>query len=141
MKRLLVTLLLAGCAALPEVPLTERHAAAEQAYQAGDWDQAVTRYAELVQAVPDNVEFRFRLANGYVRSGRLPEAAAAYQEVLVRDAGHGRAWYNLGLIELERSRAALEAAEASLPAGHPARARARALREALPRPSAREGER
>lgn len=145
MRRLLpiLALLLGACASLPQEPLALRHEAAELAYRDGQWLQAAGLYRELAQAVPHNTEFHFRLANSNARAGLLYEAAEAYREVLQRDPSHGRAWFNLGLIELELARSALEAAETRLPRGHPARARAVQLLETmpeLPRP-AREDER
>jgi tetratricopeptide (TPR) repeat protein len=45
----------------------------------GRWSEAEARYRRAVAAVPDEATFRFGLANGLLASGRVNEAADAFQ--------------------------------------------------------------
>lgn len=101
--------LLAACASSPERQLTsavDLQQRAEQAYTAGDMPAAEAAYRQLTEAMPDNTDGWFRLANVYARMQQYEQAAMAYQHVLQRDPSHAKAWYNLGVVRLREAEAA-----------------------------------
>src|SRR5512147_615153 len=72
MKHLLVVaLLLSGLAFADDVD------AAQKAYQAKQWKDAVTMYGRLTQAEPKNPLYWYRLGTSLRMSGDLPKAEAA----------------------------------------------------------------
>lgn len=68
-------------------------------YQAGDYEQAAARWAELLAAAPDNPEYHFNLGTAQAMAGHLPEALEAYEQALTRDPDHTAARHNRGVIE------------------------------------------
>lgn len=115
MTRHLLLLLLA--LALPlaahgeEGDLVDQAEQADRAYDAGRWEDALQRYTELVERMPDNADLRFRLANTQARLGRLDEAVASYQMLLARHPDVPKAWHNLAVVRLRQSMQALTEAE------------------------------
>lgn len=94
-----------GGAVAPGAPL-EIRARAEAAYAGGRYAEAATWYAELVKQIPAEGEYWYRLGNALVRSGRLEDAAFAYQRTLIIDESHGRAWHNLGVVRMRQAQEA-----------------------------------
>src|SRR5690606_3713141 len=76
--------------------LLEIEAQAAQAYRAQRSADAVRLYTSLLEAVPEEPEYWYRLANSLVRTGRYGEAELAYQHLLGLQQDHARAWHNLG---------------------------------------------
>ena len=68
-------------------------------YQAGDYEQAAARWAELLAAAPDNPEYHFNLGTAQAMAGHLPEALEAYEQALTRAPEHTAARHNRGVIE------------------------------------------
>ncbi len=91
--------------------LLDQAALARQAYDAGQWEDALQRYARLAEKAPGNAEIRFRLGNVYARLGRLEEAAASYQNLLARQPATPKGWHNLAVVQLRQAMAALSEAE------------------------------
>lgn len=71
---------------------------ADAAYAQGRFEEAVSGYHTLVQAIPDNAEFWYRMANAHARLGNTRQAATAYEQSVARDPTNARAWHNLGLM-------------------------------------------
>lgn len=66
----------------------------------GAHDEALPLFQKAVAGAPQDIEFRFNLASALSFFGRVEEAAEAYEAILARDPGHGRA--HLGLAGLRR---------------------------------------
>lgn len=121
---LLLTALLAGCAALPahREPLQER---ADRAYREGRWEEAARLYRALITGTPGAGPW-FRLGNAYVELDRLEAAEDAYRWALAL-GDHPAARHNLGLLRLRLGLRDLRRARAGLPPDHPALAETRRL--------------
>lgn len=63
---------------------------------AGDDARAIELYARAVRLDPDNRDARLALALEYERTGRLPEAMAAYEQVLQQAPAHAAVRNNYG---------------------------------------------
>lgn len=90
-------------AAAPRTDLAEVQRLAEAAYADGDWAAAETHYQQLVRATPQEGSFWFRLGNIFARTTRPDDAVIAYREALVRDAADGKAWFNMGVVQLRQA--------------------------------------
>jgi len=90
---------------------------AERAYDTQNWRMAEDGYRELARLVPQDAYAYFRLGNTLARQRRLDEAAAAYQEALIRDTGFAKAYNNLGMIRLLQAEVALNASVAKATGG------------------------
>ena len=77
------------------------HQAAYQAYQAGDYELAAERFERLVEAAPKDPELWFRLGNAHAKAKHPQEAVNAYENALLRDPELAKAWYNMGLVQLQ----------------------------------------
>ena len=109
---ILIALTLSGCNLLdiqPDKPLpeisdiTQLEQQAREAYANEDWATAAAAYKSLTVQLPGNSEPWFRLGNVYARANNLDAAVAAYRESLVRDHKNGKAWHNLGVIQLRQA--------------------------------------
>jgi cytochrome c-type biogenesis protein CcmH/NrfG len=76
---------------------------AEDAYQNKEWGLSEERYGQLAKEMPVEPEPWFRLGNIYARTQRPDLAVSAYREALVRDPRHGRAWHNMGVVQLQQA--------------------------------------
>lgn len=116
-----VTLGLSGCAtqmqnsAPPEGNSIAMVKAADQAYKAGDWKAAEQGYRQVIAKVPADFYAYFRLGNTLAKQLRFNEAAAAYQEALVRDASETKVYNNLAMIHLFQAESALAAGLKTIP--------------------------
>jgi len=90
---------LGGCA-VKHQELELIHKDAYQAYNAGDYMTAVEKFEILVQEIPKDDELWFRLGNAYGRSGMPQRAIEAYQNSLMRNPRLGKAWYNMGILQM-----------------------------------------
>ena len=86
---------------LAQVSATELNAS--QAYEKEDWVTAEREYRKLTEIMPTSPESWFRLGNVYVRLKRPNDALLAYQEALIRDPNHAKAWHNTGIVQLEQA--------------------------------------
>jgi cytochrome c-type biogenesis protein CcmH/NrfG len=109
---ILITLTLCGCNLLdiqPDQPaptisdITQLEQQAEEAYAIEDWATAETAYKSLTLQLPGNPTPWFRLGNVYARTNNLNAAVAAYREALVRDHKNGKAWHNMGVVQLKQA--------------------------------------
>lgn len=117
--------------AAPAAVAADTRAAAERAYGAGEWPLAETHYRAWVATVPDDAEAWFRLGNIYARTARPDAAVSAYREALARDGTLGKAWFNMGIVQLRQAAESLHAMQAVLPPGDPAAVRGAAARAAV----------
>ncbi len=84
---------------------------AEQAYDKGQWEEALAHYTLLAQKRPDDPEVLFRLGNLNARLGRLREAAESYEKALGSNAQRARSWHNLGVVRVRQAIVALSEAQ------------------------------
>jgi len=88
-------------AKLPPGP--EGKGRAAQVYQsAGHHAEAIPLLLELLDADPGSVELRFRLGAAYERTGRVSEAASAFQTLLERSPDNSMALNYLGYMWAEK---------------------------------------
>lgn len=100
----LCALLLSGCAGLsPSSNLVSTQKDADQAYAAGQYEQAAKGYGRLAHAMPTDAGVRYQLGNSLARLGDVNAAINAYREALVRDPQHARAWHNLLQVQLREA--------------------------------------
>jgi cytochrome c-type biogenesis protein CcmH/NrfG len=78
---------------------------ADDAYKNGSSEEAAQLYRTMVEAMPDEAEYWYRLANSLVRTGRYDDAVIAYRQALSRDPENARAWHNLGIVRLRQAQA------------------------------------
>jgi choline-sulfatase len=87
----------------------------------GRWADAAAAYTALLQAEPDMIDGWLKLAGASERIGRLPEALAAYREVINRDGGNAAALTGAAAIfvqlgQFDQARAHAELAIGTAPA-------------------------
>lgn len=97
---------------------------AQAAYGAGDWAAAEPHYVALARAMPQDAELWFRLGNVYARTDKPDLAIAAYRETLVRKPDLGKAWFNMGVVQLRQAANSFNQIGAHVPPGDPSRAQA-----------------
>lgn len=86
-------------------------AQAEQAYDKGQWEEALEHYTRLAQQAPDPTEMLFRIGNLHARLGRLLEAAESYERALAGNPRHARSRHNLGVVRVRQAIAELSQAQ------------------------------
>lgn len=111
-----LSLALAACASAPApraatIDLVETERLAEQAYRQGDYARAAELYADIVEAMPGEADYWYRLGNAYARQGLSQQAALSYQQSLALDSGNARGWHNMGMMHLKLAHEAFEAGE------------------------------
>ena len=89
---------------------------AEALYLSGRLKEAQAAFEQLTRTYPRNAEIWFRYGNTMMKQGDYEDAAAALQNALAFDPGHGKAALNLALARLAQAQAALVSASAHLPA-------------------------
>lgn len=101
---IVLTLLFSGCAGTKTgKTVFDYEKEATIAYSDGKYDIAVKRYEYLVERVPKDANFWFRLANSYAKNGETDKAISAYRNTLLRDTSYEKAWYNLGVIQMQQA--------------------------------------
>ncbi|MCG8325406.1 MAG: tetratricopeptide repeat protein [Thiotrichales bacterium] len=109
---MIVVLCVSGCPAqstkpdadstdLKDIATTQQRA--KLAYDAGNWENAVTHYQKLTKMLPTDAEPWFRLGNVYSRMNRPNEAIRAYQESILRNPDNSKTWHNLGIVQLRQA--------------------------------------
>lgn len=138
---LLPVLLLAGCQPQQNVRpesvangnAVELQQQARQAYSEGNWAEAEKAYAALTREVPREAEPWFRLGNVYARLDQPGRAVAAYQEALLRAPDNGKAWHNMGIIQLRQAMNSFLHLQNVTEPGDPLNERAQAMLETVTR--------
>lgn len=97
---------------------------AYKAYSEGNWAEAEKALVALTREVPQEADPWFRLGNVYARQERPAQAVAAYQEALVRDPENGKAWHNMGIVQLRQAMNSFLNLEAATKPGDPLNERA-----------------
>ncbi|MDA0823636.1 MAG: tetratricopeptide repeat protein [Proteobacteria bacterium] len=98
-----------GCERSPTKPdknpinLAETYSLAGKAYDAQNWTDSEKHYTTLAQNAPGEAEPWFKLGNIYARTSRPELALQAYQETLVRDPRHAKAWHNMAVLQLRNA--------------------------------------
>ena len=69
---------------------------AEDAYQAGRFDEATELFTAYTTRQPENPWGHYMLGLSAWKAGTLDQAAGALDEALRRDPGHLKSWINLG---------------------------------------------
>ncbi len=106
---LMLALVVAGCASDDRLvkpdsgTLLDVDRKADSAYRSGDNEPAAELYRTLVESMPNESPYWYRLANTLVRVGNYNDAALAYQRTLVLDPKNARAWHNLGIVRLRQA--------------------------------------
>ncbi|MDZ7736803.1 MAG: tetratricopeptide repeat protein [Gammaproteobacteria bacterium] len=77
--------------------------------------------------VPQEADPWFRLGNIYARLEQPGKAVAAYQEALVRKPENGKAWHNMGIVQLRQAMNSFMHLEAATEPGDPLHDRARIM--------------
>jgi tetratricopeptide (TPR) repeat protein len=110
---LLLTVLLAGCGIAPTKTSSQRltyvlttQQQANAAYQSGDMQHAAALYLQLTKMIPQEADYWYMLGNAYVRTQQPDQAVQAYQQALVLNPNHARAWHNLGIVRMRQAMAA-----------------------------------
>lgn len=110
-----LTLLMAGCGTastaikapaeqLANVLTQEQQA--DAAYRSADLERAAGLYLQLTKLVPQEANYWYLLGNTYVRLQQPEQAVIAYNQAILRDPNHARAWHNLGIVRLREAEAA-----------------------------------
>ena len=103
---LILASMLVACEQTPTKPdsepadLSSVNDQAAKAYAENNLEEAEKQYAILTREAPGEAEPWFKLGNIYARTLRSELAITSYQEALVRDSQHVKAWHNLGIIQL-----------------------------------------
>ncbi|HHJ13254.1 MAG TPA: tetratricopeptide repeat protein [Gammaproteobacteria bacterium] len=111
MLRLLLApllLTLAGCAGLAPRggdDLFDLQRRAAQAYQEQHYEAALPLYLELTERVPRDALAWFRLGNVQARLAQPDAAVQSYRHALLLNPKLGKAWYNMGLVQLREAAA------------------------------------
>ncbi len=94
--------LFAGCASVGnQTDISVYGQQANQAYSQGNYKLASEKYRVLVKKDPKNSLFWFRLANAYAKDNEHEKAVKAYQKTLSLEPGYTKAWYNMGLMQMQ----------------------------------------
>ncbi len=95
---ILLLLILGGCATNTS---TTTQQMALSAYQSGDYDQASKLFEQLTDKVPKDAELWFKLGNSYAKAKKPQKAIEAYQNALLREPDLAKAWYNMGIVQMQ----------------------------------------
>lgn len=101
--RLLVLLLLTGCAAgkLDAERAFKLHDRAEMLYQQGEYQSALPLFQQLTRQFPREPEFHLRVGNCYAFENQYDQAVSAYERALDENPRLSRAWYNLSYVRAQ----------------------------------------
>lgn len=123
----LLGVLLAGCASTPNTKASNQRLTnvlttqkqAEAAYTSNDMQRAVALYLQLTKLIPQEADYWYMLGNAYVRTDQPDRAVEAYQQAIIRNPNHTRAWHNLGIVRMRQAMAAFTSSAGTAKAGDP----------------------
>lgn len=97
---LLLVVSMFGCATAPSAREESERAYGfgVKAYDAGDYETALIRFSQAVEADPGHVEAHFKRGILLSRAGRPDGAMRSFETVLGLDPNHVKARYNLGML-------------------------------------------
>lgn len=124
---LAIAVLLAGCGIVPTTKTSTQRLTnvlttqqqAEAAYHSGDMEHAAALYLQLTKMIPQEADYWYMLGNTYVRTQQPDQAVQAYQQAIVRNPNHTRAWHNLGIVRMRQAMAAFVSSASTAKAGDP----------------------
>ena len=95
-----ILLCLSGCASQnTSVDILRKQA--YTAYQNGEYQKAAEHFTTLVEKAPEDGDYWFRLANSHARTKHPNLAIAAYQKALLLAPDNEKAWYNMGIVQMQ----------------------------------------
>ncbi len=123
----LLGVLLAGCSSMSSTTASSQRLTnvlstqkqAEAAYTSNDMQRAATLYLQLTKMIPQEADYWYLLGNAYVRTDQPDRAVDAYQQAIVRNPNHTRAWHNLGIVRMRQAMAAFTSSAGTAKAGDP----------------------
>ncbi len=126
---LLLCLIMGGCISVKN--LTAEREQAFLAYEQGNFEKASQQFEILVQEIPKDAELWFKLGNSYARVQYPQKAIEAYQNALLRDPGLSKAWYNMGIIQMQTALKTFIDMEKYTEAADPVHLKGKKMREGL----------
>jgi len=108
---------------------------ADSAYHGGNVAEAVQDYTRLTQLIPEEPNYWYMLGNALVKAQEPDQAVLAYDQAIIRNPRHTRAWHNLGVIRLRQAQAAFVSSAETANAGDPIKQNSRRVADALTRVS------
>lgn len=124
----LLSLLLGGCGA--SGLLVDRDQA-YKFYDQGDYATACQQFEQLVSEIPKDDELWFRMANACARAEYPQKAIDAYQEALVRNPSLTKAWYNMGIVQMQTALNSFTEMQRYTPVTDPIRQKGEEMQEGL----------
>ncbi|UTF59448.1 tetratricopeptide repeat protein [Gilvimarinus sp. DA14] len=101
----LIALLIGLCACTTQQQSAEAVFAsqerAERYYQQGNYNQALTEYRSVLDALPEHTHSWLRMGNCFAQLGRYPEAVSAYEQALLLQPDFASAWINLSYVQAQ----------------------------------------
>lgn len=95
----LLGLLLSGCAGSSN--LTADRDLAFQAYAQGDYQNACVQLELLAGKISKDADIWFKMGNACAKAQYPQKAVEAYQKAVLRDPEMSKAWYNMGIVQLQ----------------------------------------
>jgi cytochrome c-type biogenesis protein CcmH/NrfG len=137
---LLLGVLLAGCSHMATKTPTQRlnhvlttQQQAEAAYRSNDMQHAEALYLQLTRMIPQEADYWYMLGNTYVRTQQPDNAVQAFQQAILRNPNHARAWHNLGIVRMRQATAAFVSSASTAKADDPLQALSTHLADELAR--------
>lgn len=96
----LIGLTLGGCASSDVII---DHTQAFQSYNQSDFPLACEQFEQLTRKVPKDAELWFKMGNACAKAELYQKAVDAYQNALLRDPTMEKAWYNMGIIQMQNA--------------------------------------
>lgn len=95
---LIMGITLFGCI---RTPVTVEWEQAMESYSAGQYQVACQQFEQLATAVPKDADLWFKMGNACARAKYPEKAVAAYQNAVLRNPKMEKAWYNMGVVQLQ----------------------------------------
>ena len=96
-----------------------------KSYFEGNYARAEKDLLTVTKLVPKDAMAWFRLGNLYSRQQQLDQAAAAYQQALVRQGSLYKAWHNLGVVQMRLAQRHFHQLQDRAPSDSPLKQRGR----------------
>lgn len=100
--RLIIMLLccfaIGGCA---QTPITVEWEQAIEAYSQGQFEVACQQLEQLTSEISKDEEMWFKMGNACAKAQHPEKAVDAYQNAVMRNPQMEKAWYNMGVIQLQ----------------------------------------
>lgn len=103
----MISFMLSGCVVTQAKPalndLQQLQAQAHAAYEAREYELAISRYQEVQTYLDKDPYIWFRLGNCYSHLQQPDEAITAYRKAVFFDPTMSKAWHNMGVMQLRQS--------------------------------------